>query len=261
MLFNKKFDLVLSIGEDCACAMYLRDFKLRKQSYPFDWLTKADFNTRIELILNNFNDFLNKNDLKYLKKPEGITDNNCNYYENVKTDFYFYHDFKKDIPFDKMYNAVNLKYTRRINRFYKKITSNKNILFVWWSRDKHLDNNYLREIYKKLSDKFEKQNINLLIFENDEKLNDKIETQTLNPNIIKKISNIAKYDTSKPQTETQGNLNVNNSIFAEIQLKKNYIEYIYIKTIKLITNIVSVFYLKKDKKNEIKNKILKFFID
>lgn len=43
MLFNQKFDLIFSIGEDCACSSYLRRYNLQDYSYPFDWLTKATF--------------------------------------------------------------------------------------------------------------------------------------------------------------------------------------------------------------------------
>lgn len=37
MLFNKKFDLVISLGEDCACTSYLRRYNLQDYSYSFDW--------------------------------------------------------------------------------------------------------------------------------------------------------------------------------------------------------------------------------
>lgn len=33
-MFTNKFDLVVSMGEDCACAMYLRKSSLRDASYP-----------------------------------------------------------------------------------------------------------------------------------------------------------------------------------------------------------------------------------
>ena len=57
-IFNDKtFDLIVSIGEDCACSTYIRKFNLQFASYPFDWLTKSNFDTRIKLILNNFKDF------------------------------------------------------------------------------------------------------------------------------------------------------------------------------------------------------------
>lgn len=53
MLFNTKFDLVISLGEDCACSSYLRRFNLQRCSFPFDWLTYAPFKNRIDLLCNN----------------------------------------------------------------------------------------------------------------------------------------------------------------------------------------------------------------
>ena len=107
MLFDTKFDLVLSIGEDCACSGYLRRCKLQDFSYPFDWLTKALFTTRLDLILNDFLDFFNKEDLYPLEKPtSGDVDKNCDYYADKRYDFYFYHDFRTGEPFEKEYMKI-----------------------------------------------------------------------------------------------------------------------------------------------------------
>lgn len=38
-MHNNKFDMIYSIGEDCACSLYMNKLKLRKVSGPFDWLT------------------------------------------------------------------------------------------------------------------------------------------------------------------------------------------------------------------------------
>ena len=50
----KKFDVIMSLGADCACAMYMKKHVMRTFSSPFDWLTHADFETRMNLILNDF---------------------------------------------------------------------------------------------------------------------------------------------------------------------------------------------------------------
>ena len=66
--FNNKFDVVFSIGEDCACTSYLRRCNLQNFSYPFDWLTEAPFENRINLICDHFDNFLNIEDLSPLIK-------------------------------------------------------------------------------------------------------------------------------------------------------------------------------------------------
>jgi len=98
MLFDRKFDLVISLGEDCPCTSYLRRFNLQDYSFPFDWLTKASFETHINLLVNDFENFLNKENLVLIQKPENTNvDNKHDYYKDTVLDFYFYHDFKSKL--------------------------------------------------------------------------------------------------------------------------------------------------------------------
>lgn len=126
--------------EDCACAMYLRKSSLRDASYPFDWLCHATFERRIECLKNHFDGFLEKENMRRLDKPTtGLRDLENDSYEDVNTGFYFYHDFKENVPFDIVFSGVKNKYERRIERLYKNIEKCKKVLFVWWSRDKRVD--------------------------------------------------------------------------------------------------------------------------
>ncbi len=65
---GNKYDLIVSIGEDCACSAFLRNNKLQFPSFPFDWLMHANFETRVNLLMTNFSDFLNKDDVIPLEK-------------------------------------------------------------------------------------------------------------------------------------------------------------------------------------------------
>ncbi|MBQ8743758.1 MAG: hypothetical protein IJZ18_01060, partial [Mailhella sp.] len=99
MLFDRKFDYVISIGEDCPCAMYLKRHKLRDASYPFDWLRQATFEKRIELIVNDFCGFMKKENLRWKAKPAtGPRDTENDIYDDIATDFQFFHDFKEGLP-------------------------------------------------------------------------------------------------------------------------------------------------------------------
>lgn len=125
-MFTNKFDLVVSMGEDCACAMYLRKSSLRDASYPFDWLCHATFERRIECLKNHFDGFLEKENMRRLDKPTtGLRDLENDSYEDVNTGFYFYHDFKENVPFDIVFSGVKNKYERRIERLYKNIENVK----------------------------------------------------------------------------------------------------------------------------------------
>ena len=49
---KNKYDIVYSIGHDCACSMYLKKHNLRVVSGPLDWLTSVPAHMRFNLILN-----------------------------------------------------------------------------------------------------------------------------------------------------------------------------------------------------------------
>ncbi len=166
MLANQ-FDMVISLGEDCACAMYLKKCLLRDASYPFDWLCHALFEKRIELLLNQFDGFLQKENMRQLIKPTtGLRDLENDSYEDVNNGFYFYHDFKANLPFEVAFGGVKEKYNRRIRRLYENVAKHEKVLFVWWSRDKKIDADDLLKAQRRLSECF-KKNIYLLVFEND----------------------------------------------------------------------------------------------
>jgi len=229
MLFNTKFDLVISIGEDCACSSYLRRFKLQDFSYPFDWLTKAPFENRLELILNNFSDFLKKEDLYPIEKPEtDSVDKDCDYWADKKYDFYFYHDFKTGEPFESEYLNVKNKFDRRIKRLYEQISNSRNILFVWWSRNKQQNTDIIRDYYKKLSEKFSYKNIYILLIEYIEK-EENIFLEN-NHIIISRFDNIS-YKHNKNWNVTTGNETNNNKVFSKIKMNRT-----------LIWNIKHLFY-------------------
>ena len=126
-----KYDIIYSIGRDCACASYLQQNGLRLTSGPFDWLTNAGFEDRFTLMLNGFEDFLNQKYLKKMPKPTQFpADKNNDYYENIKNNLYFWHDFPADKSFDEAYPEVKLKYERRIKRFYENIKEKTE--FYWF---------------------------------------------------------------------------------------------------------------------------------
>ena len=133
---SDKYDLIYSVGANCGCSMYMLRNKLRSTSGPFDWLTHANFETRMKLILRRFEHFLEIEDLKFLPKdPKMFNDEFCDYYENTANGFYYFHDFPKDIPLDESFPEVKEKYARRCNRFLNNLDSEQKILLLWFSRN------------------------------------------------------------------------------------------------------------------------------
>lgn len=164
----KEYDIVYSIGRDCANSTFLKKRGLRVTSGPFDWLTKASFETRIQLICNNFDRFLNKEDMKIMEKPTHIaTDTACDYYENTKTGFYFYHDFPSGMPLDEAYPQVKEKYDRRIARFLQKLHEEKRVLLVWFSHEPTVNKLDVKALCHSVCEKFNKR-IDFLLIEHDD---------------------------------------------------------------------------------------------
>ncbi len=51
MINKHKYDIIYSLGSNCACALYLNKYALRTTSGPFDWVSEMSFENRIDLIL------------------------------------------------------------------------------------------------------------------------------------------------------------------------------------------------------------------
>ena len=109
-----KYQNIISLGYFCSPAIELNHLNLRKSSQPFDWVVSGNFSKVLELIDNNFKDFLNPKFLfQYKEHPQ--------YYRNTKYDIDFYHDFDELRSFNKQIDKIKHKYDRRISRFYKTI--------------------------------------------------------------------------------------------------------------------------------------------
>lgn len=224
-------DFIFSIGEDCACSSYLRANKLQIMSYPFDWLTKASFETRIEMLLSDFSNFLNIEDMEFL----GSYKENIDLYANTHTNFNFYHDFPADIPLEKSLPEVQEKYNRRINRLYNQIDKAQNILCVWFSRTVHLNNEQILSAHQKLSQKFPNKNIQFLIIENDESQAD-IKEEIIEGYAFKYTYNMFSSDTSSALSVVKGNTKLGNKVFRKFKLKLSLLQKIKLMMIKCIPN-------------------------
>lgn len=235
-MLKNKFDLVISIGEDCACAMFLNKTHLRTASYPMDWLCHATFEQRINLICNNFDHFLEKSNMKWFPKPSrGLRDLENENYEDTATGFYFYHDFPSNMRFEESFPTVKEKYNRRIARFYRNINKAKNVLLVWWSRDKIIKNRILLQAQNKISNRFGKD-IYLLAIENNP--NSAIQEIRLSDFVTKYTANIIGNTTT-----TLGLEETSIHIFSKIPYQK-------VQFKKILAKILTLFIpIKKWRKN------------
>ncbi len=173
MATNKVFNIVFPIGAACSCANTLKGIGLRIMSGPFDWLYGSSFEGRIDLFLNEFDGFLEKEDLVFSYSEASIS---CDVYKNTRTGISFNHDFISNIPFDTSYNIVKSKYDRRIKRLLSQIDKSNSILFVYIDIPNSfaLDINLVIEKHAQIKAKYPDKNIELYYISYSES-EDKIE--------------------------------------------------------------------------------------
>lgn len=160
---KNKFDLFVSLGAACSCTQTLRDNRLQYFSYPFDWLYGSNFLGRVNILLEDFQFWLNKEDLEYAGKREFPLP--CNIYKNLKTGIVFNHDFPLNISLDESFYEVKEKYSRRIARLLNQINTSKSVLFVYIERPDVREEVLQKDLikaYELLQNKYPNTDINIL---------------------------------------------------------------------------------------------------
>ena len=188
---KKSYDLIFSIGEACSCTQSLRDSKLQVFSYPLDWLFGSNFEGRMSILLNDFERFIDKDDLKYSFYTPSIK---CDAYENTFNGIVFNHDFLKRVEFNEMYKQVKAKYDRRIARLLSQIRRAKSILIVYLETpncvNKLTDDDIITEQLHKIKEKYPNKIINILYFTNDKDMNSmEYKEKFIADDIVKVVAN------------------------------------------------------------------------
>lgn len=221
-MLKEEFDIIYSLGQDCACAKYLSSMGLRVTSGPFDWLTNAPLSTRIEYIINDFAEFLDKDDLKVLTYSKDKTINfSTDDYINTKNYFAYYHDFRAGRPFETEFKKVKAKYDRRIKRFYKNISSKKRVLLIYHAHNLDISDKDYIDLFEKLLNKFKKR-ITLVIIKNNFMLQeDEVKEFRLCDGLIKYELQTEAKDADGNYTNL-GNIQNCNKIYSKFAVKKTF---------------------------------------
>lgn len=211
-MFKVKFDHVISIGEQCGCAMYLNRHRLRYASYPFDWLDNCPFSNRITLITNNLEGFLlEKNTEFYSHAKDPIHE----IWIDKGTQFTFAHDFEKNCVKAEAFPQVKAKYDRRIARFYRHIREAKHVLLVWWGRDSVVAPEELLKGQAALSSFFGKP-IHLLAIQND-KTASVCREEKLSEYVLRYVVDFHMYNYTEMPGVTIGDTQMSDPIFSKIR--------------------------------------------
>lgn len=222
-MYRQPYDLIFSLGDDCACSYYLREFKLQNASYPLDWTGWAPINVPVNLIVNDFKDFLAIEHFEILTYPnEATADKSHHFNLNKKTGLHFGHDFPSNMTLEEGLPEVAEKYGRRITRFYQDIEKAKKILFVWMSKTSEIDSETLLWEHRRLADKFPGKTINWLILENNSKMKPlEFKETVISPHITQIVFDNASYDVSIPSSDWKGNKENIEAVFSQLTLKQS----------------------------------------
>lgn len=133
-------DVVLSVGQNCLPAIYLRNFSLRKEASLLDWLGRYSLESVLELFRKDFKDFfsevevLGQVNLKELDVKD-VKNNVCSKH---------YFNSNQDIAIQaKEFNALSIK---RWSRIKEKIKRSQNIVFISFSNESFENcENFLKE--------------------------------------------------------------------------------------------------------------------
>lgn len=133
---------IIPIGDHCAISIILSELKLRKQSYPFDWVTKVDqlYDTNIIYNIQIINELkLSENVDDIIKKYIG------NAFDNEKTNsinnIWFPHD-------NENISDIFEKYKRRFIRL--KLDLSKKNIFILLTRHYYIEDDIFQKIMEQL---------------------------------------------------------------------------------------------------------------
>ncbi len=124
---KRKYDLICSLGGNCAAAFQLKYRGMRPFSLPFDW-TYIENGEPLEYLCAGFADGFENLALKEnLKRVEG-NESHPVIYQDTYSGYFFPNHFKADA--EREYDVFNRKIRRRISRLIDGIKSAKSVLFI-----------------------------------------------------------------------------------------------------------------------------------
>ena len=254
-MIRKKYDIVFSIGEACLCAGILSKLELRTFSSPFDWVSGAVLEERIQILLNDFANFLNQEDLE--KTGQRDMPEPWDIYLNHRNQITFNHDFPLNGSLEKDYPEVKAKYDHRIKKLFSEIEASKNVLMVYMelpTTEHKLARSTLQELVNLVNEKFKDTKIDLLYIAHDENMPEgKGECEQVSDNLF-----IGKCFNRKRESDKDYNGNLKNAklVLEGISCKKKLLDWCLYKLFKALKKIGKIFYVKKLKHGEVYKRIL-----
>ncbi len=171
-MLSTKYDFVCSIGSDCGCAGHLVRRRLRRASYPLDWIGTwyGGILAVARLVESDFAGFLKIENLVREPNPPRAAqdDHDHEYYHDIGAGVDFAHDFPLDVPLtdERSFPAVRQKYDRRIARFYESVRTSKRTLLIYWTWRDHPSTEDILRAAEVIRKKFSGSRIDVLAMRN-----------------------------------------------------------------------------------------------
>ena len=160
------YNLVVSLGGNCAVASQMKYRGLRRYSLPLDYVYMNDerpLKYLNEAFENNFKNFCLKENLKELQGNERGGDcHGCVPYEDEYSGYRLIHQFHRSVAEDGGYEETREVLDRRFHRLFEKINQSKKILFILTTFFP-FDVGYATDLKKTLSRKYKSKKIDLLV--------------------------------------------------------------------------------------------------
>lgn len=174
----------------CVTCKYLQTY-----SYPFDWLYGSSFEEKIHILINEFENWMNIEDLEYV--GERLEPEPCDIYYNKRTKIIFNHDFPIRQNLKETYKAAKEKYNRRIYRLLNFINKSQSILIVYIEIpetpiEQKLTKNILVNSHSLIKKKYPNKNVDILYIACDLS-QEGIDTKIINNSIIQITLNYKSY--------------------------------------------------------------------
>ena len=120
MIFHKKnkYDLIMSIGEACFCSQSLRYRNLQRYSYPLDWGFGGNFEKRLSIVKNKFDEHFKKEFLECLDFYDDVFPNPVSTFRFTEYEEYMKH-FKDTKVFTTGKSLVCIKGAVPIKKLIK----------------------------------------------------------------------------------------------------------------------------------------------
>lgn len=161
---REEYDFIISLGGNCNVSSQLKHRGLRVCSFPLDWTLMSDLRPIKYLplgIRTRFSNFAKRENMRVFEPPANEYGAIRQRLEDSVSGFRFIHQFSSSPEDEAGFFAERSIIQRRIDRFYRKVGSSRNILFVLGTAFS-FDSKLLEDIYVALQEVFSGVSIELV---------------------------------------------------------------------------------------------------